>query len=119
MVSKAIALFFVLASALADTQYQPPTYTYPDTFQQPSSTSPLRTDPYSYQYAVQDGPSGNDFSAQESSDGQVVSGSYRVLLPDGRVKVVTYEVEGGSGFVADVKYEGTPYYAVGPQDKYV
>uniref|UniRef100_A0A0K2V198 Putative LOC100870303 [Apis florea] n=1 Tax=Lepeophtheirus salmonis TaxID=72036 RepID=A0A0K2V198_LEPSM len=119
MVSKAIALFFVLSSALADTQYQPSTYTYPDTFQQPSYTSPLRTDPYSYQYAVQDVESGNDFSAQESSDGQVVSGSYRVLLPDGRVKVVTYEVEGGSGFVSDVKYEGTPYYSVIPQAKYV
>ncbi|XP_071750015.1 cuticle protein 19.8-like [Lepeophtheirus salmonis] len=108
MVSKVIVLFLVLGSALAAPQYQSPIYT--------STQSP---EPYSYQYAVQDVESGNDFSAQESSDGQVVSGSYRVLLPDGRVKDVTYHVEGDSGFVADVKYEETPYHAVGPQAKYV
>ncbi|XP_040579256.1 cuticle protein 18.6 [Lepeophtheirus salmonis] len=77
-------------------------------------------EPYNYQYSVQDPESGNDFSAQESSDGQVVSGSYRVALPDGRIQVVNYRVEGDSGFVADVSYEGTPSYSNDvPQPRYV
>ncbi|XP_040579521.1 cuticle protein 19.8-like [Lepeophtheirus salmonis] len=108
MVSKAVLLFLVFGSALAAPQYQ-----------QSSYSSSASSDPYAYQYAVQDGPSGNDFSAEESSDGQVVSGSYKVVLPDGRIQVVTYRVEGESGFVADVKYEGTPTYPTAPQPKYV
>ena len=31
---------------------------------------------------------GLDFGQQEQSDGDVVTGEYRVLLPDGRVQVV-------------------------------
>ena len=51
----------------------------------------------------------NDYGHSESSDGKVVSGSYRVLLPDGRTQIVSYKDE-GYGFVASVKYEGTARY---------
>lgn len=46
---------------------------------------------------------------QESSDAKVVSGSYRVLLPDGRIQTVTYK-DDGYGYVADVKYDGYAKY---------
>ena len=62
--------------------------------------------PYDFSWAVKDEPSNNDYAHEETSDGQVVTGSYRVLLPDGRTQIVTYRVEGDSGFVAEVKYEG-------------
>ena len=80
--------------------------------------------PYSYQYGVQDEYSGTNFAANENSDTkvsyklhgvielfreyhlQVVSGSYTVQLPDGRVQTVTYTADDYTGYVADVKYEG-------------
>ena len=66
--------------------------------------------PYSYKYDVKDEPSYNDFGHSESSDGKAVTGSYRVLLPDGRTQIVTYKAD-ENGYVADVKYEGVakPY----------
>ena len=66
--------------------------------------------PYEFAYAVKDAPSYNDFGHQESSDGKVVSGSYSVALPDGRTQTVTYKVDGDSGYVAEVKYEGEAQY---------
>ena len=66
--------------------------------------------PYDFAYAVKDEPSYNDFGHQETSDGKVVSGSYRVLLPDGRTQIVSYTVSGDSGYVAEVKYEGEAKY---------
>ena len=66
--------------------------------------------PYEFGYKVKDEPSYNDFGHQESSDGTVVSGSYSVLLPDGRTQTVTYTVSGDSGYVAEVKYEGEAQY---------
>ena len=66
--------------------------------------------PYEFAYAVKNEPSYNDFGHQESSDGKVVSGSYNVLLPDGRTQTVTYTVSADSGYVAEVKYEGEAKY---------
>ncbi|XP_057365439.1 mucin-5AC-like [Daphnia carinata] len=64
--------------------------------------------PYSFNWAVYDGY-GNDYGHYESSDSKVTSGSYRVLLPDGRVQIVTYR-DDGYGYIADVKYEGEAKY---------
>ena len=66
--------------------------------------------PYTYAYAVKDDYSGANFNAQESADGKVVTGSYQVALPDGRIQTVTYTADHYNGYVADVKYEGTPVY---------
>ena len=51
----------------------------------------------------------NDFVHTEESDGKVISGSYRVELPDGRTQIVTYRAD-ENGNVADVTYEGEAQY---------
>ena len=66
--------------------------------------------PYAFQYGVHDDYSGANFNAQETADGKAVSGSYQVALPDGRVQTVTYTADHYNGYIADVKYEGTPVY---------
>jgi len=59
---------------------------------------------YSFGYSVKDEESGNDFGHEETRDGDMTSGSYSVLLPDGRMQMVTYTVSGDSGFQAVVTY---------------
>merc|ERR1711874_261020 len=66
--------------------------------------------PYSYQYGVKDEYSGANFGASESSDTKVVSGSYTVALPDGRIQTVKYTADDYAGYVADVTYEGQAVY---------
>ena len=66
--------------------------------------------PYDFAYQVQDDYTYNNYGHKESSDGKVVSGSYNVLLPDGRTQTVTYTVDGYSGYVAKVSYTGEAKY---------
>ena len=47
-----------------------------------------------------------DFGHQENRNGDNTKGSYFVVLPDGHRQIVSYYVEGYSGYVTDVKYEG-------------
>ncbi|XP_066948504.1 uncharacterized protein [Macrobrachium rosenbergii] len=61
---------------------------------------------YTFNYAVKDESSENDFGHAESREGEHTQGSYYVHLPDSRLQKVTYSVDGGSGYVADVSYEG-------------
>ncbi|XP_064123060.1 cuticle protein 7-like [Macrobrachium nipponense] len=65
---------------------------------------------YDFDWAVKDQYSGNDFGHQESRDGDHTQGSYYVQLPDGRLQTVTYYVDGDSGYVADVQYQGEARY---------
>ncbi|XP_076060309.1 pro-resilin-like [Oratosquilla oratoria] len=65
---------------------------------------------YDFAWAVKDDDSGNDFGHQEARDGDRTDGSYYVYLPDGRLQKVTYYVDGDSGFVANVEYEGEARY---------
>ena len=48
----------------------------------------------------------NDFGQQEARDGDKTTGSWWVDLPDGRRQTVKYYVDGYSGLVADVSYDG-------------
>ncbi|XP_042227203.1 cuticle protein 19.8-like isoform X1 [Homarus americanus] len=66
---------------------------------------------YDFDWSVQDGNSGNDFVHQEDRDNRNIKGSYTVQLPDGRLQTVTYYVDGDSGYVAKVKYEGEAQYS--------
>ncbi|XP_068238950.1 pro-resilin-like [Palaemon carinicauda] len=77
----------------------------------PSHEEPAK---YDFNYAVKDDYSGNDFGHQEARDGYDTQGSYYVLLPDGRLQKVSYNVNGDSGFVAEVTYEGEPQYNPAP-----
>merc|ERR1711862_1084354 len=65
------------------------------------------------QLAVADTDAGLNYGQQENSDGNVVTGEYRVLLPDGRTQIVRYRADHESGYVAEVTYEGEarPYVA--------
>jgi predicted SAM-dependent methyltransferase len=65
--------------------------------------------PYIYGYAITDGRSNNNFDHHETSDAKVITGSYRVALPDGRTQIVTYTAD-DNGYVAEVKYEGEAQY---------
>ena len=65
--------------------------------------------PHSFAWEVKDEPSKNDYSHQQESDGKVTTGSYRVVLPDGRTQIVTYRAD-ENGYVAEVKYEGEAQY---------
>lgn len=65
--------------------------------------------PYKFAWAVKDEPSKNDYSHQQESDGNVVTGSYRVVLPDGRTQIVNYTAD-KNGYRAQVTYEGEAQY---------
>ncbi|XP_064111955.1 pro-resilin-like isoform X1 [Macrobrachium nipponense] len=113
----AIALVSVSADSPAPSYGAPapsynapaPTYGAPS----PSYNAPAAAQgpaQYDFNYAVKDDYSGNDFGHQESRDGYNTQGSYYVQLPDGRRQKVTYTVNGDSGYVAEVTYEGEAQY---------
>merc|ERR1711997_1133147 len=78
-----------------------------------SYDKPHKGMPYNYDWAVADSGAGLNYGQNEDSDGSVVTGEYRVLLPDGRTQIVRYRADHESGYVADVTYEGEaiPYVA--------
>merc|ERR1712198_62966 len=99
MIAKAAFLFaLVAASSAAPSQGYAPA---------PAYEEPAK---YDFNYAVKDDYSGNDFGHNEARDGYNTQGSYYVQLPDGRLQKVTYTVNGDSGYVADVTYEGESQY---------
>merc|ERR1712141_129974 len=84
-----------------------PAYHKPAPYHEPAYDGPAV---YQYGYAVQDDYSKANFAANENRDGDVVTGEYRVALPDGRTQIVTYHVDAYGGYVADVKYDGVAQY---------
>ena len=65
---------------------------------------------YAYNYAVDD-YNGVKINAGEQRDGYATAGSYSVVLPDGRLQTVNYNVaDAYSGYVADVVYTGEAVY---------
>jgi len=61
---------------------------------------------YDFGYSVSDLESGDSKTRQESRDGDVVTGSYTVADPDGRIRTVTYTADSLHGFQAKVTYDG-------------
>ncbi|XP_063601344.1 pro-resilin-like [Penaeus indicus] len=99
---KVVILLACVALVAADSR---PAYSY----DAPSSEESAEAK-YDFQWAVKDDYSGNDFGHQEARDGDNTQGSYYVQLPDGRLQKVTYYVDGDSGYVAEVSYEGEARY---------
>ncbi|KAK2724351.1 cuticle protein 7-like [Artemia franciscana] len=111
---KVIVLVAIVAVAAA--QYPAPSY------KQEYKYEPR---PYNFAWEVKDDPSYNDYAHQQDTDAYGKgTGSYRVLLPDGRVQTVTYTTDPEGGYVADVQYSGEykayPAYKAPsyPQPKY-
>ncbi|XP_045617838.1 cuticle protein 21-like [Procambarus clarkii] len=75
-----------------------------------ASSEEFESPKYGFDWAVQDSETGNDFAQQETRDDDNTRGSYTVQLPDGRRQTVTYVVDGDSGYVADVQYQGEARY---------
>nr|AYA49941.1 cuticular protein 86 [Leptinotarsa decemlineata] len=59
---------------------------------------------YSFTYGVHDGESENSQTHRESRNGDEVHGEYRVLQPDGLVRIVRYTADPSTGFKATVEY---------------
>jgi hypothetical protein len=104
-----VASLALVATAMAD---QAPSYGAPPppTYAAAAPTYKEEAHPYQYSYAVADDYSKANFAANEASSNGVVTGSYTVHLPDGRIQTVTYTADHVNGYVADVTYEGTPVY---------
>ncbi|KAK7073834.1 hypothetical protein SK128_017593 [Halocaridina rubra] len=66
--------------------------------------------PFDFEYSVKDDYKGLDFGHKSNSDGKLVNGEYRVVLPDGRTQIVTYTADHYKGYQAEVKYEGEAKY---------
>ena len=96
-----------LASCLAVFHLQPAQSLAPIPLPHPSSNYAGLNRPYTYNYAVQDDAAGNAFHEEvQSLDGDSVTGTYQVRLPDGRLQTVTYTAGPNQGFVAHVSYQG-------------
>ncbi|XP_047117105.1 pro-resilin-like isoform X3 [Schistocerca piceifrons] len=61
---------------------------------------------YEFSYSVQDGETLSDFGQEESKQGESAQGQYRVLLPDGRKQIVSYQADEG-GYRPTVEYQDT------------
>merc|ERR1719337_743472 len=105
-------LAVVVVGALADSapRYAPPAPSY-----NAPASAPAQ---YDFNYAVKDDYSGNDFGHQEARNGYDTQGTYYVQLPDGRLQTVTYTVNGDSGYLAEVSYQGEAQYPSQPAQSY-
>ncbi|XP_072761602.1 pro-resilin isoform X1 [Anoplolepis gracilipes] len=64
---------------------------------------------YEFSYEVQDAASGVDFGHREMRKDMEATGTYHVLLPDGRTQIVDY-VADQAGYRPMIRYEGTASY---------
>ncbi|XP_076061351.1 uncharacterized protein LOC143037122 [Oratosquilla oratoria] len=107
-----LAVAFALVAIALARPDNLPNYSYspPSHHDSRESLEYFETPKYEFTHAVKDEESYNDFGHQEARDDEHTQGSYYVQLPDGRLQKVTYYVDGDSGFVAEVSYEGEARY---------
>jgi len=61
---------------------------------------------FAYQYGGTDSQGLQASKIETQSDDGVVTGQYKVELPDGRTQIVSYRADPVNGYQADVRYEG-------------
>ncbi|XP_037801865.1 pro-resilin-like [Penaeus monodon] len=94
---------FAAAGSFESYEYRPPRHSSEESYESGEAK-------YSFNWVVSDDSSSNEFGHQEARDGDHTQGSYYVQLPDGRLQTVKYFVDGDSGYVAEVSYEGDVSY---------
>merc|ERR1712012_1327632 len=104
----------LVAYVAADNAYAPPAYK-----PAPYKEEKLPPQPFAYEYGVADDYSKANFKKTETQDANgVVSGSFTIALPDGRIQTTKCTDDHVNGFVADVTYEGPPVYPPEPAEGY-
>merc|ERR1719266_2208069 len=94
----------------------PPAYGPPPPAYHPEKLPPQ---PFAYEYGVKDDYSKADFHKTETQNADgVVSGSYVIALPDGRIQTTSYTADHVNGFVAEVTYSGEAQYPPEPKGGY-
>merc|ERR1711892_533831 len=79
----------------------------------------LNPKPFQYEYGLQSSGQDAAFKKKEIQDNKGnVFGEVVVALPDGRVQTTNYNADFYDGYVADVKYVGTPTYPPEKQENY-
>ncbi|KAK9729608.1 Insect cuticle protein [Popillia japonica] len=74
---------------------------------QPQGTRDAPPEPYDFQYKVDNPPTNTFFGQNENGDQQgAKTGSYYVLLPDGRTMTVDYRAD-AQGFVPKISFQGS------------
>ena len=104
-----IVSVFALAALISTATARPNPDNRPSSYSSAASYSNVPAS-YTYDWAVKDDYSNNNYGQNESRDGDKTTGSYYVLLPDGRIQTVTYSVNGYGGYVADITYSGEAKY---------
>ncbi|XP_065093360.1 larval cuticle protein A2B-like [Ochlerotatus camptorhynchus] len=73
---------------------------------------------YSFSYHIADAVTGDNKEQQESRSGDVVTGSYSLVEPDGTRRVVEYTADPVNGFNAVVHRQPLAVKAIAPVAKY-
>lgn len=121
MIAKALSVLLFVGVAAAQYNYKQPPTSPPNKYLPPSkgfgesAAQPIAPaaehepgNPYDFTYSVKE--EGIDSSHNAKSDGDVVKGEYRTLLPDGRTQIVRYTADWKNGYNAEVIYEGEATY---------
>ncbi|XP_050674479.1 uncharacterized protein LOC126971997 [Leptidea sinapis] len=73
---------------------------------------------YAFEYSVRDPHTGDNKAQWEKRDGDVVTGAYSLVEPDGSIRVVDYRADDKTGFQANVKRIGPNVHPDYPQYAY-
>merc|ERR1719153_295816 len=92
----------------AQTYQQPEPYqTQPEKYRQPyKEEEEVDPKPFAYQYSGVDEQGLGSSKIENQGEDGVVTGEYRVELPDGRTQIVSYTADHVNGYQAEVRYEG-------------
>ncbi|XP_063538400.1 pro-resilin-like [Cydia strobilella] len=105
--------WFLLVKDVASQEYLPPK---PGGGKKPAPEPTLPAN-YDFSYNVEDSGVSLDFGHNEKRKDDRATGSYHVLLPDGRMQLVEYEA-GPDGYKPQVMYMGTATYPAPSADKF-